>query len=92
MAKLFTGKVISTKMSKTIVVLVERKLRHPVYKKVINRRKKYKAHYEGSDISEGDVVQIKEVRPMSRDKRFMVVGDLGEKKLKVSKEKEESKS
>ncbi|OGK17923.1 30S ribosomal protein S17 [Candidatus Roizmanbacteria bacterium RIFCSPLOWO2_12_FULL_40_12] len=73
MAKILTGQVISTKMQKTLVVLVERKLRHPQYRKVITRRKKYKAHYENEGVAVGDIVQIKETRPISKDKHFMLV-------------------
>lgn len=83
MTKLLTGKVISTKMQKTIVVSVERKFRHATYKKVIVRRKKYKVHNENSNINEGDVVQIKETRPLSRYKRFIVVEGLKSKNEKV---------
>jgi len=73
MAKIFTGKVVSTKMAKTVIVDVERKLRHPLYRKVIVRHKKYKAHNENKEIKEGDVVRIKETRPISKDKHFIVV-------------------
>lgn len=73
MVKILTGQVISTKMQKTLVVLVERKLRHPQYRKVITRRKKYKAHYETEGVSVGDIVQIKETRPISKDKHFILV-------------------
>lgn len=72
MAKILTGKIVSTKMAKTVVVLVERKLKHPMYKKVIVRRKKYKAHHEGPDLTIGSMVQIKETRPISKDKHFIV--------------------
>ncbi len=74
MAKKFTGKVVSTKMDKTVIVAVERKLRHPLYKKIINRRKKIKAHNENLRLEVGDMVEIKETRPISKDKHFAVVG------------------
>ena len=74
MAKIFTGKVVSTKMINTVVIDVERKFRHALYKKVIIRHKKYKAHNEEKDIKEGDIVTIKETRPISKDKCFIVVG------------------
>ena len=73
MAKLFTGIVMSTKMRKTVTVMVTRKFRHPLYKKVISRQKKYKAHNENLDLKVGDLVSIKETRPISKDKHFIVV-------------------
>lgn len=73
MAKIITGKVVSKKMQKTVVVLVERKLRHPVYKKVIIRHKRYQAHNEKLELNEGDTVQIKETRPISKKKHFIVI-------------------
>ncbi len=73
MAKLLTGTVVSTKMTDTVVVEVTRRFRHPLYRKVIARSKKFKAHYEGKDIKEGDVVSIKETRPFSKDTYFQVV-------------------
>lgn len=73
MAKIFTGQVISTKMDKTLVVLVERKTRHPLYKKVLTRHKKYKAHCEEKGIKVGDIVKIMETRPISKDKHFILV-------------------
>lgn len=76
MAKIFSGKIISTKMSKTVTVLVQRKMRHPLYQKVITRHKKYKAHNEDLELKEGDVVEIKETRPMSKDKHFKVTKKL----------------
>lgn len=73
MKKTFIGKVVSTKMNKTVVVMVERKFRHPFYKKVITRHKKYKVHNENSEIVEGNVVEIQETRPLSKEKRFVLV-------------------
>lgn len=73
MKKILTGVVISTKMEKTVVVNVERKFRHPVYKKVVKTHKKYKAHCEIPDIKEGDVVTIGSTRPVSKDKTFIVI-------------------
>jgi small subunit ribosomal protein S17 len=64
------GVVVSDKMQKTIVVRVERTLRHPVYQKVLRRGKNYKAHDEGNTAHEGDLVQIVESRPLSADKRW----------------------
>ena len=73
MAKEITGKVVSTKMQKTVVVSVERKLRHPVYQKVITRHQKMKAHNELEGIQDGDMVSIAETRPISKDKHFIVI-------------------
>lgn len=80
MAKLFTGKVISNKMNKTVVVLVERKFPHSVYGKVMIRHKKYKAHCENSKVKIGDTVTIKETRPISKDKYFVVISNIKNKK------------
>lgn len=73
MAKSLTGTVVSTKMTNTVVVSVERAYQHPVYHKTIRRHKKYKAHVDaGMQIHDGDVVEIIECRPLSKDKRFKV--------------------
>jgi small subunit ribosomal protein S17 len=73
MAKLLTGKVVSAKMQDTVVVSVERAYQHPVYRKTIRRHKKYKAHVDaGTTVTEGDVVDITECRPLSKDKTFKV--------------------
>jgi small subunit ribosomal protein S17 len=64
------GVVTSDKMDKTIVVSIERQIRHPVYKKVMRRTKKYKAHDEGNTAKEGDLVQIVEAPPSSKTKRW----------------------
>lgn len=76
MAKTLTGKVVSTKMEKTAVVAVERKTKHPVYKKTIKITKKYKAHNSELKIKEGDMVKIQETKPISKDKHFKVVAVL----------------
>lgn len=73
------GTVVSTKMNKTVVVSVERKFRHAKYSKVIIRHKKYKAHNEVTGIKTGDVVTIKETRPVSKDTKFAVVKKLEKK-------------
>ena len=73
MSKILIGKVVSTKMKNTIVVDVERKFKHYLYKKIIIRHKKYKVHNENKDIKDGDQVAIKEVRPISKDKHFIIV-------------------
>lgn len=73
MKKTLIGKVVSTKMAKTVVVMVERKFRHAVYHKVIIRHKRFKAHNEKLDLYEGDIVKIEETRPISKDKHFIVI-------------------
>ncbi len=67
------GVVVSDKMDKTVVVLVERLVRHPVYGRVLRRRKKYSAHDEGGRCQVGDRVRIQECRPISRTKSWRVV-------------------
>lgn len=64
------GIVVSDKMDKTIVVKVERQYKHPLYKKMIRRHKKFKAHDENNECNLGDTVEIQECRPLSRDKRW----------------------
>lgn len=66
------GIVVSDKMDKTIVVQVERLVKHPVYKKYVRRRARYKAHDEANACKVGDKVIIEECRPLSRDKRWGV--------------------
>jgi len=72
-----TGVVIGKKMRKTVTVLVERQLRHPFYKKIIRRRKKFLAHDEYEKCKIGDIVRIVETRPISRRKRWRVTEILG---------------
>ncbi len=67
-----TGRVVSNKMEKTVIVEVETSKRHPLYRRTIRIRKRYKAHDENSACSEGDVVSIIEHRPISKDKRWLV--------------------
>ena len=67
-----TGKVVSNKMDKTITVLVERKVKHPLYGKYINKSNKFHAHDENNEINEGDVVQITEHKPISKSKSWIV--------------------
>ncbi len=71
--KVYTGRVVSDKMDKTITVLVETYKVHPLYKKRIKRSKKFKAHDENNVAKVGDIVRIMETRPLSRTKRFRVV-------------------
>ena len=68
-----TGKVISTKMDKTITVAVVRRLQHPVYGKFIKKTIKLTAHDENNSCSEGDTVKIMETRPLSKSKRWRLV-------------------
>jgi small subunit ribosomal protein S17 len=67
-----TGVVTSDKMDKTVVVSVERVTRHPLYGKVIKLRKKYQAHDEANAAKIGDLVRIRECRPLSKNKKFFV--------------------
>ena len=67
-----TGRVISNKMAKTVTVLIERKVKHPMYGKYITRSTKYHAHTEDA-LAEGDLVEIKECRPISKTKAWTVV-------------------
>jgi small subunit ribosomal protein S17 len=72
--KILTGLVVSTKRDKTITVKVERKAMHPKYKKYITRSTKLHAHDEANICSEGDVVSIRESRPISKTKTWQLVG------------------
>lgn len=74
-----TGEVISDKMEKTIVVSVVRRFRHPRFKKVVNRYKKYYVHDEKNEAKVGDQVRLQETRPHSRLKRWRLVEVLGRK-------------
>ena len=71
--RVLTGRVVSDKMDKTVTVLVERRVMHPLYKKFIRRSKKYAAHDEANACKEGDVVQIQECPPISKRKAWLVV-------------------
>ena len=66
------GVVVSDKMEKTVVVRVDRLVKHPIYKKYIHRHKKFKAHDEQNECRAGDMVQIIESRPLSKEKRWRV--------------------
>ena len=72
-AKQMTGRVVSNKMQKTVVVAVESVRRHPLYKHTIRTTKRYKAHDENDDCREGDTVRIVESRPLSKEKRWRVI-------------------
>lgn len=73
MRKTRTGRVVSDKMDKTIVVAVETSVKHPIYKKVIKRTYKLKAHDENNECGIGDRVKVMETRPLSKDKRWRLV-------------------
>ena len=68
-----TGQVVSAKADKTISVSVERVFQHPVYNKIVRKKKKYLAHDEANKYKEGDVVKIRLVRPLSKQKRWLAV-------------------
>ena len=68
-----TGHVVSNKMDKTIVVAVEDHLKHPLYKKIVKRTYKLKAHDENNEANIGDTVRVMETRPLSKDKRWRLV-------------------
>ena len=68
-----TGKVVSDKMDKTIVVAVEDHVKHPLYKKIVKRTYKLKAHDENNECNIGDTVRVMETRPLSKDKRWRLI-------------------
>ncbi|AMO58488.1 MULTISPECIES: 30S ribosomal protein S17 [Endozoicomonas] len=68
-----TGKVVSDKMDKTVTVLIERRVKHPLYGKIVKRSTKLHAHDENNECRMGDIVTIKETRPMSKSKTFELV-------------------
>ncbi|MDR3449456.1 MAG: 30S ribosomal protein S17 [Alphaproteobacteria bacterium] len=72
--RVLKGTVVSDKGDKTITVLVERRVMHPVYKKIVRKSKKYAAHDEGNSRKIGDVVEIIECAPISKSKRWTLVG------------------
>ena len=71
--RVITGTVVSNKMEKTVVVHVERKFIHPVFKKVVKRTVKFKCHDEKNECSVGDFISMREVRPLSKTKRWNLV-------------------
>jgi small subunit ribosomal protein S17 len=76
--RVLTGRVTSDKQDKTVTVLVERRVMHPLYKKFIRRSKKYAAHDEANVAKEGDLVSIEECRPISKRKSWLLVALKGE--------------
>ena len=75
--KTYTGKVVSNKMDKTVVVAITRLFQHPVYKKVVKKVSKFKAHDAENACDIGDTVIITETKPMSKDKRWLVLEKVG---------------
>ena len=71
--RILVGTVVSDKTDKTVTVLVERKVKHPLYGKIIRRSKKYHAHDETNEFKPGDVVRIEETRPISKTKTWKVL-------------------
>ena len=71
--RILSGKVVSDKADKTITVLVERRIRHPIYKKFVTKSKKFAAHDGENKFKVGDVVNIRECTPISKNKRFEVI-------------------
>ena len=67
-----TGRVVSDKMDKTVTVLIERRVKHPLYGKIVVRSKKYHAHDEANECKAGDLVTIEECRPISKTKAWRV--------------------
>mgnify|MGYP001226026488 CR=1 FL=1 len=78
--RILSGKVISSNSNKTIVVEVTRKVKHKLYKKIINRTKKYHAHDETNNFKIGDFVSIKESKPISKLKKWTVIENISEDK------------
>jgi small subunit ribosomal protein S17 len=75
--RVMIGTVVSDKMDKTVVVRVDRRVTHPLYKKIITRSKKFSAHDEENVFRVGDQVRIRECRPLSRNKSFEVIKKVG---------------
>ncbi len=75
--RVMQGRALRDAKDKTVSVLVERSVRHPLYQKFMKRSKKYLAHDENNVSKEGDIVRIREARPISKRKRFVVVADSG---------------
>lgn len=71
--RILTGRVVSNKMDKTIVVMVERRVKHPVYGKFVRKSTKLSAHDENNECTEGDLVSVSECRPISKNKAYRLV-------------------
>jgi len=85
MKKRLKGEVISDKMDKTVVVVVKRSVTHPLYKKKYTISKKYKAHDEKNEYKVGDFVEIEYVSPISKEKKWRVVGKIKSSKASANK-------
>ena len=85
------GVVVGSKMKKTVMVMVERQVRHPLYKKIVKKRKKFLAHDEYEKCKLGDMVKIVETRPLSKLKRWRVLEIVGLSSVESSKEIEGKK-
>ena len=72
-SRTLTGRIVSDKMDKTITVMIERRVKHPVYGKILTKSTKIKAHDEANDANTGDLVTIAECRPVSKDKSWKLV-------------------
>ena len=72
-----SGRVVSDKMDKTVTVLIERRVKHPMYNKIIVRSKKYHTHNENNEAKQGDLVEIQECRPISKSKAWTITRLLG---------------
>jgi small subunit ribosomal protein S17 len=75
--RVLTGTVVSNKMEKSVTVRVDRRVRHPIYKKFMTQSKKIAAHDESNALEIGDVVRIQECRPISKRKKFEVIEKVG---------------
>jgi small subunit ribosomal protein S17 len=83
--KVYTGKVVSNKMEKTVVIAVTRQFQHPVYKKTVRKVTKFKAHDADNSCAIGDDVKIIETRPISKDKRWLVLEIMGKSQRSTEK-------
>ena len=72
-SRTLSGRIVSDKMDKTITVLVERRVKHPVYRKILTKSSKIKAHDDSNDANMGDLVTIAECRPVSKDKAWKLI-------------------
>ena len=88
--KTMTGVVVSNKMDKTVVIKVERRFSHPVFKKVVKTTKKYKVHDEKNECLEGDFIRIQETRPLSKEKHWRLLGVITREKSLTSEKVEQS--
>jgi small subunit ribosomal protein S17 len=79
--RVMTGTVVSDKTDKTVVVLVERRVKHPLYGKIIKRSKKYHAHDETNEVKAGETVRIEETKPISKLKTWRVVERMGSRAI-----------